>query len=105
MATFALPHRPKPLLTGPLSMTCTFYMKRPKHHYVAGKYEKGLKALAQRYHIVVPDGLKLTRAIEDSLTGIIYHDDAQIADEHIQKLYADEPGHIGVEIEIRKLKE
>lgn len=34
-----------------------------------------------------PDSSKLLRAIEDALTGILFHDDAQIVETHIRKHY------------------
>lgn len=46
--------------------------------------------------------LKLARAAEDALTGILWRDDAQICDEVIRKRYG-EPAR--VEIEVRTLGE
>jgi Holliday junction resolvase RusA-like endonuclease len=74
----------QPLVEGPLTMTCTFYLLRPQSH--ANKY--ALKPSAPKYPIVKPDLLKLTRAIEDALTGVFYVDDAQIVKEIITKEYA-----------------
>jgi Holliday junction resolvase RusA-like endonuclease len=40
---------------------------------------------------VKPDVLKLARAVEDALTGILYRDDAQIVTEVLRKRYGDPP--------------
>jgi Holliday junction resolvase RusA-like endonuclease len=51
----------------PVDLSATFYFQKPES--VAKK---------RRHHVVKPDASKLVRSIEDSLTGIIFHDDAQI---------------------------
>lgn len=84
------------LIDGPLEVTFTFYRKRPLGHSGA----RGLKPSAPRYPITKPDVLKLARAAEDAMTGIVYPDDAAIVDEHLFKRYGT-PERI--EIEIRRL--
>jgi Holliday junction resolvase RusA-like endonuclease len=44
------------------------------------------------YPISKPDVLKLARAAEDALTGIIWSDDALIVQEHLYKAYDATPG-------------
>lgn len=44
-----------------------------------------------------PDVLKLARCAEDSLTGIVWRDDAQIVEEHLFK-YWGEPARVEIEI-------
>ena len=83
------------LLDGSLHVEFTFYVTRPKNHF--GKH--GLKASAPRRPATRPDALKLARAAEDALTGIIWKDDAQITTEVLRKRYADKPGMI---VEIRE---
>jgi len=85
-----------PLLEGPLMLGVEFYMPRPKGHY--GK--RGLRPSAPPIPTVKPDLLKLTRAVEDALTGICYRDDAQIAREILDKFYG-EPAR--VEVRIRQM--
>lgn len=46
-----------------------------------------------------PDGSKLLRAIEDALTGILFHDDSQVVESHVRKHYGGPPR---VEIELRE---
>ncbi len=66
-----------PLLTGAISFEVWFYRPRPKAHFTAaGK----LKASAPVFPLPKPDNSKLRRAIEDSLTGVLYRDDALITD-------------------------
>jgi Holliday junction resolvase RusA-like endonuclease len=73
------------LMKGPLNVYFTFYMARPKGH--SGKH--GIKPGAPRFPIVRPDVLKLSRAVEDALNDVLWHDDSQIVAEHITKLYCD----------------
>lgn len=77
-------------LKGPLSVTMVFTMPRLKSHY----NKRGLRLDAPSFHPKKPDVLKLARSTEDALTGILWVDDAQIAEEHISKVYGDEPGAI-----------
>lgn len=85
------------LLRGPLLVRFVFYMPRPKGHLNS----KGLvKPSAPQYPAKKPDALKLARAVEDAITGIIWADDAQIVDEILAKRYG-EPARC--EIVIREL--
>lgn len=73
-------------LEGPLSVRMTFFEMRPKGHFNS----KGqLNAQGQRnpFPAKKPDLLKLARAVEDALTGIVYRDDAQIVEEKLVKAY------------------
>lgn len=47
---------------------------------------------ADRRPVERPDALKLTRAAEDALTGVLWLDDSQIVDEWISKAYGDDVG-------------
>lgn len=58
----------------PVELTANFYFKKPK--------SAKRQAMTTR-----PDSSKLLRAIEDALTGIVFHDDAQIVETHIRKHY------------------
>jgi Holliday junction resolvase RusA-like endonuclease len=85
-----------PLLDGPLCVTMRFYRPRPAGHYLANgclsKTGRETTAPATR-----PDVLKLARAVEDSLSGILWRDDAQIVEEHLYKHYG-EPARVEVQI-------
>lgn len=76
-----------PLLDAPLEVTFTFYVARPKFHF----NKRGLKDNAPRFPDRKPDLLKLARAVEDAMTGVIYADDSQIVTELLKKRFVDGP--------------
>ncbi len=65
------------LLEGPLRFEAWFYLPRPK------SAPKRVAMPAKK-----PDASKLLRSVEDALTGIIWHDDAQIVTAHVFKRFA-----------------
>ena len=75
----------------PLRLEISFLMPRPKYHYNS---RGQLKTTAPARHTVKPDTTKMLRAAEDALTSILWHDDGQVAEQRIAKLYADQPGAI-----------
>lgn len=81
-----------PLVTGPLAVEMSFTFVRPKGHYGTGRNAGALKGDAPRRHTGRPDVLKLARAIEDSLTGVVYRDDSQIVEEVLRKEYGERAG-------------
>jgi len=83
-----------PLLDGPLRLEVCFYLPRPKGHLGAN----GLRPSAPPYPATRPDLLKLTRAIEDALTGVLWRDDAQIVAELLRKEYG-EPARVEVMVQ------
>lgn len=93
-------------LAGPLKVTMTFHLPRPKHHFGSGKNAHLVKDGAPLHPAVKPDVLKLARACEDACTGMIYNDDAQIIVEHLEKRYATfiQPG-VAIEIERLHVKD
>jgi len=80
-----------PVLEGPILMNLTFVRVRPKGHFRTGRNSHLLKDDAPSHPTSKPDVLKTARAVEDSLTGLIYRDDAQIVDEHLQKTWGERP--------------
>src|SRR5690606_30101849 len=78
-----------PLLDGPLEVEITFYVRRPKGHFGSGKNAGVVKASAPAFPTTRPDVLKLARAVEDSLSGIVYRDDAQIVTEDLRKRFGE----------------
>lgn len=67
-----------PLLEGvAVSVTADFYLAKPN------------SARRRVWPIVKPDGDKLLRAILDSLTGVLFKDDAQVVDMRARKHYGD----------------
>lgn len=61
------------------------------------------KQAAQKNHIAhtsKPDSDNVLKAVKDALNKIVYHDDAQVIETHLMKLYSNSPG---VMIEVREL--
>ena len=74
-------HGPLPMFEGAVMLDVTFVRERPK----------SLPKRTTPAHTKYPDLSKLVRAIEDALTGIVWHDDSQVVETHSRKRYA-EPG-------------
>lgn len=66
----------------------TFFLRRPNDHYGTGRNAMILKPDAPAYHTHPPDALKLARATEDALTGIVWLDDAQVIHQTAEKRWA-----------------
>lgn len=82
-----------PLFDGPIQLTLEFYRPRPKGHF--GK--NGVKKTAPLFPTTRPDLLKMARAVEDALTGVVWRDDSQIVLETLVKYY-DDPARCIVKI-------
>lgn len=85
IASEAAKHVSGTLLDGPLVVTITFYRVRPKGHFRGGVNSSMLKPSAPPYPDVKPDVLKLARAVEDAMSGVLYRDDSQIVKEWLEK--------------------
>ena len=84
-------------LGGPIVVTLTFYLLRPKNQMTAkGKATRYFKP----YPTAKPDLDKLTRAVLDGLTGAAFHDDSQVVELDVMKLYGTREG---VKIRIERL--
>ena len=83
---------------GPLALDMVFVKGYPGWLKRSGKYSDQLQDWAHLCEPATkPDGLKLGRAGEDALSGIVYNDDAQIVEHHIRKAFGPRPGvHIVV---------
>ena len=76
---------------GPIALVLDFRMQRPRSHY--RNLQGDIRAAARdELPIVAPDLDKLIRAVLDSLTGIVYRDDAQVWSVVASKRYAEQPG-------------
>lgn len=92
-------------LDGAVRVSLTFFMPRPRYHYGTGRNAGTLKpAFVEIPHTVKPDRLKLARAVEDALTGVLYADDAQTVDGPVSKRYAGPDEQPRVEIIIEELE-
>lgn len=92
---------------GPVRVDLTFYLPRPKSHYLPvtkTRREPVLREDAPRHVASKPDGDKMERCTWDALTSILFGDDAQIAEWSGRKLYAD-PHAVGAEVRIETLSE
>lgn len=84
-------------LTGAMMVFCTFTVARPPGHWLK---DGSLSAEGRRnpYPAVRPDGTKLLRSVEDSLTDAgVYTDDSRIVRCHWAKEWA-RPGGTGLDI-------
>lgn len=80
-----------PLLTGPICYRMVFYFQRPNLHFGTGKNAGIIKPRFRKIkHIKKPDTMKLCRAIEDALTGVIWKDDSQCFRTFAEKVYTAE---------------
>lgn len=76
-----------------LELTLTIVRKRVSSHLRTGAYAGELKDWAVRLRPTArPDTVKLTRAAEDALTGILWRDDSQIVDHLLYKAFGDQVG-------------
>jgi crossover junction endodeoxyribonuclease RusA len=87
-------------VAGAVEVAFVFYRRRPKTHYGSGRNADVLKASAPAYWTTRPDALKLARAAEDALTGVLWHDDSAIVDERLRKVWG---AREGVAIAVRRL--
>jgi crossover junction endodeoxyribonuclease RusA len=89
------------LARGPVRLDLSFHFPRPKSHLSSSKSRPGaLLPSAPEYHTKKPDVLKVTRAVEDAMAGIVYLDDSQIVIELATKAYAapDEPARVEINV-------
>ena len=77
-------------MTGPVAVTITFVMERPRNHYGTGKNENTIKPSAPRWPAKMPDIDKLLRAILDGITDAqVWRDDGQVVWLQAAKRYRD----------------
>ena len=90
-----------PPWSGPIQLDVEFVLKRPESHYT--RVGKQLTKSAPRHHVTKPDRTKLLRAVEDAMSGIVYHDDSQVVAGEPTKRYAARGGYPGVVVRVRRL--
>ena len=95
-------------MSGPVEVCLSFYLPRPKAHYLpAGKRRPAaeLRADAPIWYASRPDGDKMERATWDALKGIVFDDDALVAQWSGVKLYAPSEfgARVGTKIQVMKL--
>lgn len=86
---------PGPPLEGPLRVSVIFVLPRPKSMF----WKK--RPMPREPHCSKPDADNLAKAAMDSLKGIAWHDDAQVADIRVRKFIASgyEQAHTQILIE------
>lgn len=78
---------------GPLWARFVFVRSRPSSQLRSGRHAGAVKDTALGLRPVArPDALKLARAAEDALTGVLWLDDSQIVRESIWKAFGDDVG-------------
>ncbi len=90
------------VVTNPVGLRITFFLPRPKGDYGTGRNAGQVKASAPLHPAKKPDVDKLVRAILDSLTGIVYHDDAQVIQVAAAKRYSPD-GQPGAKVTVQYL--
>jgi crossover junction endodeoxyribonuclease RusA len=74
----------------PVAVAATFCLLRPA----------SISAKKRPYPTVAPDVDKLTRALLDAMTGVLYADDAQVVSVQTYKVYADHGKPPGVNVKV-----
>lgn len=89
-------HQPWEPMCGPMAVSITFYIRRPRNHYGTGRNSTVLKQNAARLPIKGrhPDLDKAVRAVLDACTdAMCWDDDKQVVSLRVDKCWAtDEPG-------------
>jgi Holliday junction resolvase RusA-like endonuclease len=70
---------------------------RPKGHFRTGKNSEQVRDSAEPFPTTKPDTVKIVRAVEDSLTGIVWRDDSQVVRHFLTKDYG-EPERVEITI-------
>ena len=87
----------------PLSVTIRFLLPRPKSHFRSGRYSDKLRDDVPAYHLIRPDVDKMSRAILDAMTGVVYMDDSLIVSKKVSKEYASPGEDPGADITVELL--
>ena len=84
---------------GAVNMSISAHFKRPLTHLK--RHGKGVRASAPEDYTNKPDADNISKFIGDALTGICYHDDAQICDLSVKKRWTCGPDKVEVELKYR----
>ena len=93
----------KPIEERAIRLMVIFYMPRPKIHYRTGKFSHLLKDNHPTYHVFTPDLDNLVKMVADTLNGLFYKDDSQIAQLKAEKIYCDNGDKPRTEIHIEQI--
>lgn len=92
-------------LAGAMLVVFTIVRRRPATHYRAnGQLKDWARTVLP---VARPDALKVARAAEDALTGILWHDDSQIVDGRQRKVFGDSgrPEGLNVWCDVMRVRE
>jgi Holliday junction resolvase RusA-like endonuclease len=89
----------------PISCILTFRFHRPLAHYGTGKNAEVVKPSAPPFPSKPPDLDKLTRAIWDSLTSVVWVDDGQVVATTLRKHWVDRWEWEGVTVTVGTFSE
>lgn len=84
--------------TEPLWLEVGILRMRPASHHRTGKNAHLLRAGAPDLPTGKPDSLKIVRAIEDALAGVLYRDDSQICRHTITKKWTTHGDRVWIRI-------
>lgn len=84
--------------TQAIHISLNFKQHRPLSHYGSGRNDRVVKATASQFPVKVPDIDKLTRAVLDALTSIVWVDDSQVVKLTANKSYVERWEQEGVHI-------
>lgn len=76
------------VISGPVWVSVTFRMARPRGHYGSGRNAAALRRNAPIWPTVYPDADKLVRCTLDALTGRLFEDDSCVVSLYVGKEYA-----------------
>lgn len=85
----------------PLLLTVMFRMPRPQSHL--NRHGK-LRRTSPVLPVTRPDLTKLLRSTEDALTGIVWSDDASIAEQWVARIYAAPGEQVGARITVSSIR-
>lgn len=88
-------------LCGPVCVSLTFYLQRPRRHYRMGKFKHILKPNAPQFCDGSPDLDKLERCLWDALSHTVLFDDRIVVQSSAVKYYAN--AETGCDIEVESL--
>lgn len=79
--------------TGPLALTVVIVRRRPSAQMGSGRNAGVVKAWAlDVLPVERPDTLKIVRAAEDALTGVVWPDDSRLVKHRLFKAFGDQAG-------------
>jgi len=83
-----------------LRVDIVFYFARPQNHMRTGRYKHELKASAPIFPATKRNDVdKLSRAILDGLTGVVFDDDGRVVDLRARKVYSTK--REGAQVQVR----